>query len=77
MLKKDVIKHFGGVVATAKAMNITSQAVTRWGRVIPQLRAIQISSITDGELVYDEKRYKNRYRRKVNRKGKSQKRKAS
>ncbi|WP_445399903.1 Cro/CI family transcriptional regulator [Zobellella sp. An-6] len=50
MKKRDVIKHFGGVLATAKALGISHVAVSRWGEEIPQGRAYQIQVITKGKL---------------------------
>lgn len=50
MRKKDVIGHFGGLTATAKALGITPQAVYAWGEEVPHLRACQIELITSGSL---------------------------
>ncbi len=50
MKKSDVIKHFGGVVETAKALGIKSQSVSCWPELIPELRAFQIEKITSGKL---------------------------
>lgn len=53
MKKNDVIKHFGGVVETAKALGIKSQSVSGWPDEVPELRAFQIEKITGGELKAD------------------------
>lgn len=50
MKKKTVIEHFGGVLATAKALGITSQSVSQWPEEIPELRAFQIERLTNGLL---------------------------
>lgn len=50
MKKKTVIEHFGGVLATAKALGITSQSVSQWPEEIPELRAFQIERLTKGLL---------------------------
>ena len=50
MKKQTVIKHFGGITATAKALKISPQAVFLWGDEIPCLRAYQIEVITNGKL---------------------------
>ena len=50
MKKKTVIEHFGGVLATAKALGITSQSVSQWSEEIPELRAFQIERLTNGLL---------------------------
>lgn len=53
MKKTDVIKHFGGVVQTAKALGIKSQSVSGWPDEVPELRAFQIEKITSGKLKAD------------------------
>lgn len=53
MNKNDVIKHFGGVTATAKALGISHAAVVKWGDTIPQGRAYQIEVVTGGALKAD------------------------
>ncbi|MDP5205839.1 Cro/CI family transcriptional regulator [Alishewanella sp. SMS8] len=53
MKKVDVIKHFGGVVETAKALGIKSQSVSGWPDEVPELRAFQIEKITSGKLKAD------------------------
>lgn len=55
MKKKDVIKHFGGVVETAKALGIKSQSVSQWPDEVPELRALQLEKITSGKLKSDFK----------------------
>ncbi len=52
MLKSDVIAHFGGVAATAKALGITYAAVRKWGATVPEERgrAHQIEVLTGGKL---------------------------
>jgi len=55
MKKIDVIKHFGGVVETAKALGIKSQSVSGWPDDVPELRAFQIEKITGGKLKADFK----------------------
>ncbi|OYD24721.1 Cro/CI family transcriptional regulator [Oceanimonas baumannii] len=50
MKKDDVLKHFGGVMATAKALGISHAAVGKWGKEIPQGRAYQIQVLTKGKL---------------------------
>lgn len=53
MKKVDVLKHFGGVVETAKALGIKSQSVSGWPDDVPELRAFQIEKITAGKLKAD------------------------
>lgn len=50
MQKQEVLDYFGGPLATAKALRITSQAVSKWGERIPQLRAYEIERLTQGQL---------------------------
>lgn len=58
MLKKEVVKHFGGISKTASALNISHPAVCRWGDVIPEKQAFVIERITKGKLKYDASLYK-------------------
>lgn len=50
MKKSDVLRFFGGTVATAAALKIKSQSVSGWGEDVPELRAFQIERLTNGEL---------------------------
>jgi hypothetical protein len=58
MYKKDVINHFNGAQAIAKALEISKQAISGWGDVIPRGAAYEIESITDGELKVDRAVYR-------------------
>jgi|26BtaG_2_1085354.scaffolds.fasta_scaffold67583_2 DNA-binding transcriptional regulator YdaS (Cro superfamily) len=53
MQKADVIDYFGGVSSAAKALGITSNAVSQWGESVPPLRQYQIERITRGKLKAD------------------------
>lgn len=48
--KSDVIAHFETVTAVAEALGISIQAVSKWPEDVPELRALQLERITDGEL---------------------------
>jgi hypothetical protein len=51
MNKSEVIAHFGGVGATAKALDMSQPSVTTWGEhSIPELRQLQIEALTKGLL---------------------------
>lgn len=54
MLKKDAVRHFGGVTKLAEALGLSKGAVSQWGENIPMLRAYQIERITNGKLVVVE-----------------------
>jgi DNA invertase Pin-like site-specific DNA recombinase len=47
MDKKEVIEHFGGVSATARALGITKSAVSKWPEKIPWGRALQIEKLKE------------------------------
>jgi transcriptional repressor of cell division inhibition gene dicB len=53
MLKSDVIKHFGGQGATARALGITKGAVSQWPDIVPRGSAYQVEVITAGKLRVD------------------------
>ncbi|CAI1830265.1 MULTISPECIES: Cro/CI family transcriptional regulator [Serratia] len=48
-----VIKFFGSKSAAARALKISQAAVTRWGELVPEKRAVRIERITGGALKYD------------------------
>lgn len=49
---KEVIEHFGGQVAMAKALHVAPAAVSQWvsNDYMPPKRAIQIESLTKGKF---------------------------
>ena len=52
-----VIKHFGGVKALARALNVYPQAVYQWkSRGVPQARQYEIEELTDGKFKADRSR---------------------
>ena len=52
MTVHEVIKYFGGVGATARALKIESPSVSEWlrRRKVPLLRQFQIEHISKGKL---------------------------
>lgn len=48
----ELLKHFGGQAALAKALNVTRGAVCQWvtSGSIPAFRAIEIEQLTRGEF---------------------------
>lgn len=57
MLKADVIAYYGGVRAVAEALKLSTQAVTAWKTVIPEVNAWRIFSITKGEMKINQSLY--------------------
>ena len=57
MLKADVIAYFGGVRAVAEALKLSTQAVTAWKTIIPEVNAWRIFSITKGEMKINQSLY--------------------
>ena len=53
MRTQDVIRHFGGVTAAARALGVTRDAVYKWGDTVPRLRACEIQLRTGGRLTVD------------------------
>jgi len=41
VLKTEVISYFGSVNETSRRLSVSRQAVHRWGKYIPELRAFQ------------------------------------
>lgn len=50
MTKDQVIAHYGGVTAVAKALGLSQPSVTNWGEYPPELRQLQIEAVTEGKL---------------------------
>lgn len=51
MTKTEILDHFGGAVATARALGITQPSVTHWDEdAVPALRQLEIERITCGAL---------------------------
>ncbi|AUX72767.1 Cro/CI family transcriptional regulator [Erwinia pyrifoliae] len=61
MYKEDAIKFFGSKSKLAAAANVTRPSVTRWGRIIPKLRAMELAAITNGALQYEADLYAAQY----------------
>ena len=60
MLKKTALEHFKNGVALARAIQVSPQAVNKWGPVIPWGAALEIQRVTVGTLRRDESLYENR-----------------
>ena len=50
MKTKDALDHYGSKRAIAKALDISVQAVHKWGKLVPELSAYKLERITNGEL---------------------------
>lgn len=57
MNKQDVLRHFGGVSATARALGIGRSAVSQWPELIPEGRAWQVEAVTRRKLRVDPSDY--------------------
>ena len=68
MFTETVIKFFGSKAAVARALGISQVAVTRWGSVIPEKRAVRLERLTGGVLKYDPLLYENQDKAKKGRK---------
>lgn len=63
-----VIRFYGTKAAIARELDISPEAVTRWGDIVPEKRAARLSHITGGELQYDPSFYENNDKAKRSRK---------
>lgn len=50
MTKTEVLNHFGGAVATARALGISQPSVSNWSEDLPELRQLEIENLTAGVL---------------------------
>jgi len=46
----EVVEHFDGIPALARALGIERQAIYQWKKQIPEMRALQIERITRGRF---------------------------
>lgn len=63
MMKRDVIRFYGGAAKVARVLNITRQAVYQWGKYVPKGVAYQLQALTEGKLRVMATKYKKRTRR--------------
>lgn len=52
---KDVLNYFGNQADVAQVLGISQAAVSKWPKIIPLLRALQLEKLTNGKLKADEK----------------------
>lgn len=48
MKKQDVIRYFGDQTSVAAALGIEQSAVSQWGELIPEKRAVRLERLADG-----------------------------
>jgi len=48
--KSDAVQHYGGCSPIAKALNISYQAVAKWGKYVPEGSAYKLQYLTGGRL---------------------------
>lgn len=58
MLTKTALRHFdGSQAAMARALGISSAAVSKWGDIVPFESATALEILTDGVLRVDQRKY--------------------
>ncbi|EKR5651322.1 transcriptional regulator [Escherichia coli] len=57
MFKSDVINFYGTKAKVAKAAGVDPSAVSQWGELVPEGRAMRLQEASGGELQYDPKVY--------------------
>jgi DNA-binding transcriptional regulator YdaS (Cro superfamily) len=57
MNKRDAVRYFGSAYKLAKALGINQSAVSRWKKLVPMVRAIELERISGGLLKYEQGRY--------------------
>ncbi len=57
MLKSTVLKYYGTGAAVARALKISSAAVTQWPEVIPEKQAYRLQILTKRVLKVDPSLY--------------------
>lgn len=61
MRTEDVISHFRTRTEIAARLEITVQAVSQWGELVPPHQARRLHLLTSGALKYDPADYAGRY----------------
>lgn len=57
MLKSDAIKFYGTRIKVARAAGVDPSAVSQWGELVPEGRAMRLQEASGGALHYDPKVY--------------------
>lgn len=57
MLKRDVIKFYGGTSQAARAIGISRMAIYQWGEQVPAISALKFSMASAGKLKFDPAKY--------------------
>ncbi|EAA7538826.1 transcriptional regulator [Salmonella enterica] len=57
MLKQDAIDFFGNKSALAQVAGVERSAVSQWGELVPEGRAMRLQEASGGVLHYDPKVY--------------------
>jgi hypothetical protein len=60
MKAQKAIEHFGSVIKLADALDITRDAVYKWGDTVPELTAYKLQVLTAGKLQVDPRCYPDR-----------------
>lgn len=50
MHTNEAIEYYGSATKLADALHITKAAISQWGDVVPELRALQLEKLTNGNL---------------------------
>ena len=64
MKTKDAIKHYGGVVHLASALNVSVKTIYNWMDEMPYYRQCEIEVLTGGQLRAESKEDKKQKKKK-------------
>lgn len=53
MFKQDAINFFGNKSNLARAAGVDRSAVSQWGKLVPEGRAMRLHNASNGVLTYD------------------------
>lgn len=65
MLKAEVVEFFGGPTATAKAIGLTTGAVSQWGEEVPSTRVKVVELAMAAEREKRKREQRNQARRQA------------
>jgi hypothetical protein len=60
MKAQKAIEHFGSVIELAKVLDLTRDAVYKWGDIVPEGQAYKLQVLTAGKLQVDPRCYPDR-----------------
>lgn len=62
MFKRTVVNFFGNQSKVSRALNVSRSYVSAWPDLVPELQAVRLERLTNGELKYDPSLYETKHK---------------